>query len=56
MGIEVKPIAGEYVIYYGNQYVMKFNRKENAVFVANLIKSVKEKDFRGYIYQNPFTK
>lgn len=51
MGIEVKVVAGEYVIYNGNQYVMKFNRKENAEYVANLIKEVRYKDIKGYKYR-----
>ena len=50
MGIEVRPIAGEYAIYNGNQYVIKFNRKENAEIVARLIQDVKIKDVKGYLY------
>jgi len=50
MGIEVKTVAGEYAIYNGNQYLIKFNRKENAEYVANIIKDVKTKDVRGYKY------
>lgn len=51
MGIEVKVVAGDYVIYNGNQYVMKFNRKENAEFVARIIKEVRLKDIKGYKYK-----
>ena len=51
MGIEVKSVAGEYVIYNGNQYVMKFNRRENAEIVAKLMQEVKAKDVRGYLYK-----
>lgn len=53
MGIEVRPVAGEYAIYNGNQFVMKFKRKENAELIANLMREVKVKDVRGYIYKNP---
>jgi hypothetical protein len=50
MGIEVKPVAGEYVIYNGNQFVMKFKRKENANYVAKMLRNVKSKDVYGYVF------
>lgn len=50
--LTVQPIANGYALYCGKNYLMMFNRKENAVFVANMIEQVKEKDIKSYVYQD----
>ena len=44
----VTPIANGYAVYYGKNYIMMFNRKENAEYVANLLEKVKSSDLKNY--------
>lgn len=46
--MRVTPIANGYAVYYGKNYIMMFNRKENAEYVANLLEKVKSSDLKNY--------
>ena len=48
--MRVTPIANGYAVYYGKNYIMLFNRKENAEYVANLLEKVKSSDLKNYKY------
>ena len=44
----VEPIANGYAVYYDKNYLMLFNRKENAEYVAKMIEKVKIRDIKNY--------
>ncbi len=49
--IKVEPVANGYALYNFKHYLIMFNRKENAEYVANLIERVKEVDNKNYKFR-----
>lgn len=54
--MKVIPIASGYAVYYCQNYIMLFNRKENAEYIANILEAVKNVDLKNYKYIEPAKK